>query len=230
LSPREPRPGQSLERSGNKLAFAFWQSVADGERGPRKKLAPHSPLSALHRLYGVAGPLRALGLPPGAWPSEFTAATHPSHPGAPELTTGALTVGSIRVAYGLTWWLQAGKPVLAEVTPGPGFGRTQVPDAPSPRIELDPTAAALWTVELPLSGLPFVLRALATWWRVEDQISTAHGPGAIAGAVTAAVSRASALGRRRGEIAELQCVSLAAIERVEREAGKLLRLDRGRGW
>lgn len=230
--PRAPASSRerSPERDGNRLAFAFWQSVADGERWPRKKLAPHSPLSALLRLYGATGPLRALGLPPGAWPSEFTAGTHEPEPGFPQLTYGALTVGSVRVSYGLTWWLEAGKQVIAEVTPGPSFGRIQVPDAPAPLIELDPVAAALWAVELPVSGLQFVLRGLATWWRIGDQIATAHEPGAIAGAVTAAVARASALGRRRGEIAAFQGVSLAAVERVERDAGKLLRLDRARGW
>jgi hypothetical protein len=227
---RDRRPGQSLERVGSKLAFAFWRSVADGQRWPRKKLAPHSPLSALHRLYGAVGPLYVLGLGPDAWPSEFTAGTHPSQPGLPVLTTGALIVGSVRVPYGLTWWLEAGKPVLAEVTPGPSFGRVQVPDPPAPRLELDPVAAGLWNVELAVSGLPLVVRGLATWWRIEGSISERHEPGAIAGAVAAAVSRASALGRRRGEIAGLHGVGLTAIERVEREAGKLLKLDRDRGW
>jgi hypothetical protein len=91
-------------------------------------------------------------------------------------------------------------------------------------------AAALWTVELPWSGLPFAVRALATWWRIEGQVAPSHEPGAISGAVAAAVSRASALGRRRSEISERYGIPIAAIETVEREAGKALKLDRERGW
>ena len=58
-----------LERTGNKLALAFWQAVAGGERWPRKKVARHSPLAALYRLYGQVAPVCALGIPPRQWPS-----------------------------------------------------------------------------------------------------------------------------------------------------------------
>ena len=77
-----------VKRTGNKVAFTFWDCVANGGRWPRQKTARDSPLRALYRLYGRAGPLYAIGVPPGGYVEEMAASTYPSHPGAPELTVG----------------------------------------------------------------------------------------------------------------------------------------------
>lgn len=49
---------------------------------------------------------------------------------------------------------------------------------PPARIDLDPVAAALWRVELPLRGPHLLLRCLAAWWRIADQAGPlARGTG-----------------------------------------------------
>jgi hypothetical protein len=235
----------ALERTGNKLGLAFWQAVSDGTRWPRKKVVRDSPLSALYRLYGSVGPLCALGLPPGQWPSRVTAATYPRPSGFPHLTSGDLVAGETSYPYALYWWLEAGKPVVGEVLPTPhpaviasAAGGAAAHDrtlrlrdwAPSPSIELDPVAAALWRTELPGAGLSIAVRCLATWWRLQDTIDGAHSPSTTAAAVAGAVARAAGMRRGRLEAAEAYAADAAVVDRVAREHRSELRLDRDRGW
>lgn len=228
-----------LERTGNKLAFDIWQCVANRERWPRKKVARHSPLSALYRLYGAEGPLRAIGVPLGGWPAETTTVTYPSSTGAPMLTHGEIKVGRVLYPYSLCWWLEAGKPVAAEVLPVPmplllaPNGRSDTglrEDAPRPLIGLDPIAAELWRVELPAAGLPMTVRCLATWWRVESAVDRSRPATAVAAAVGYAVGRAAGLRRTRAGAAEAFGVEAPLMDEAASALGSRLRLDRGRGW
>lgn len=228
-----------LERTGNKLALDIWQSVAHGERWPRKKVARNSPLSALYRLYGPEGPLRALGVPSGAWPAEATTVTYPSSSGAPMLTHGEIKVGRGVYPYSLYWWLEAGKPVLAEVLPMPTplllapNGRSDTglrDDSPRPLVPLDPVAAELWRVELPATGLPMTVRCLATWWRMEAAADPSQPPAAVAAAIGYAVGRAAGLRRTRVEAADAFGVERPLMDDAARALGSRLRLDRVRGW
>jgi hypothetical protein len=91
-------------------------------------------------------------------------------------------------------------------------------------------AAALWRVELPEAGLPIAARCLATWWRLEEAVGPASAPAAVAAAVAGAVARAAGLRRRRAENAEAYGADPGAVDRVTRELGSQLRLDRARGW
>ncbi|MDQ3607896.1 MAG: hypothetical protein M3459_03215, partial [Actinomycetota bacterium] len=195
-------PGKA-QRTGNKLALAFWQAVAGGTRWPRKKVAGDSPLAVLYRLYGPAGPLCALGVPPRRLPSEVTAATLPHEAGCPQMTTGEVTAGGIAYPYTLSWWLEAGKPVIAEVMPAPhplvlaanGAEEIEVrlrEQAPAPGADLDSVAAALWEVELASHGLPVAIRCLAAWWRVRESVDEAHAESTLAAAAAAAVAGAVA--------------------------------------
>jgi len=230
-----------LERAGNRLALAFWQTVAGGSRWPRTKSAPDSPLRALHRLYGPGGPLCALGIPSGQWPSQVTTATFADPSRRPQLTTGAVEAGGISYPYALQWWLQAGKPVVGELMPAPhpalvvaaGAPETvaRLHDrAPVPCIELDPVAAALWREELPTAGLPIAVRCLATWWRMRDAVDPSHATSPVAAAIAGAVARAAGLTRRRNETAAAYRVDRDAVDRVVGDLGPRLRLDRDRGW
>jgi hypothetical protein len=240
-----PRPSESTftERTGNKLAYAFWRCVASGDRWPRQKAARDSPLRAVYRLYGNEGPARAIGIPAGHLVDEMTATTYPTEPGAPELSMGSVTADGESYRYAMFWSMQAGKPVLGEVMPAPhplalppihgedaelGWRLREL--APEPTVELDPVASTLWAVELEHSGLPFAIRCLATWWRAEGSTDPSWPSAAVAAAVAAAVSRAADTRRTRARTATIYETDLASIVSVEEELTTELRLDRGRGW
>jgi hypothetical protein len=241
-APRRSDPPVN-ERIGNKLAFAFWQCVASGDRWPRQKAARDSPLRALYRLYGNAGPQCAIGIPAGHHVDEMTATTYPTMPGVPELSMGTVTAHGEGYPYALLWSLQAGKPVLGEVMPAPdplllaplhgddaALARRLRERAPVPTAELDPVSCALWIAELRESGLPFAVRCLATWWRVQGSADPTAPPRAVAAAVASAVARAAGLRLRRAKTAATYETDLTLIESVEDELKAELLLDRGRGW
>ncbi|MGH2949733.1 MAG: hypothetical protein ACRDPC_26320, partial [Solirubrobacteraceae bacterium] len=221
---------RALMRTGDRLALAFWQAVADGARWPRKKMARDSPLRALYRLYGSDGPLHAIGVPSGRWPQQVTTTvTLPFDSDGPLVTGGAVFAGGAAHRYALQWWLELGKPVVGEVRPALD---TDGPTRPRPpAVELDPVAAALWRVEPARSGMPIAVRCLATWWRVQSGVDPSHEPGAVAAAVAGAVARAAGMRRRREETARSYGTHFEGVERVVvGDLGDRLRLDRLRGW
>ena len=237
---RPPSRG-SIERTGNKLALAFWQRAAGGERWPRAKTARDSPLRAVYRLYGAPGPLHALGIPRGQLPDEVTASTYPGKRGAPELTLGVVLADGRGYQYVLSWWQEAGKPTVGEVSPaahplalpplegnGSDLAARLREAAAPPAIELDPVAAALWAAELECSGLPFVVRCLATWWRVRDDRGADHD--AAAAAVAHAVAKACGMRRTKDAAATMYGIEVVAMDRAADALGGALRLDRARGW
>jgi len=230
-----------VEERGNKLALELWQRVAVGERLPRSKIVRDSPLSALHRLYGAEGPLRAIGVAPGDCPSEATASTLPGEPVGPQITGGEIVAGGREYRYVLCWWLLGGKPVVAELTPTidhlPGLRRHRSSAAalagerpPAPGIALDRVAAELWRVEPQRVGLPIAARCLATWWRIATAVGQPDDPAVVAAAIGQAVSRASGLRRSRADGAGAYEVAPGALDAAARGLGPLLLLDPGRGW
>lgn len=247
---RRPRPNLSApaahdasQRTGNKLALDFWQRLARGDRWPRKKVVRDSPLRALHRLYGPAGPLYALGIPIGQWPDKVTAGTHPTEGSAPTMTIGVVGAGAVDYHYSLCWWLEADRPVIGEIAPTPhplalppARGETRATaarlheHAPQPTADLDPVAAALWRAELGRTGLPFVVRCLAIWWRLESSSDPAKPAAAVAAAIAGAVARAAGFRRSKAETAAIYETDLGGVDRVARTLGSALRLSRVRGW
>jgi len=233
-----------VEARGNKLALELWQRVALGERLSRSKVLRDSPLSALHRLYGAEGPLRAIGVAPGGCPSEATASTFPGQPAGPgglRITGGEIVAGGREYRYVLCWWLIGGKPVGAELTPTIDhmlrLRRHRSISAalsderpPAPVIALDPVAAELWRVEPRRGGLPIAARCLATWWRVATAVGEPDDPAVVAAAIGQAVSRASGLRRSRADGAGAYGVAPGALDTAARALGPLLRLDPERGW
>jgi len=231
------------ERTGNNLALAFWQGIAGGNRWPRSKAARDSPLRALYRLYGDAGPLCAIGIPGHQSPTEVTASTYPTQPGFPQLTIGTVIAGGEGYRYSLTWWLEAGKTIVGEITPAPdplalppAYGRTLEASArlresaPAPTVELDCVSSALWRVELGRFGLAFAVRCLATWWRVQKGADPAESPAVVAAAVSGAVARAAQMRRSRAEAAVLYGTDAALVERAAQALKGDLCFDRARGW
>ena len=241
--PSRPSSPAHVKRTGNKLAIAFWDCVANGGRWPRQKTARDSPLRALFRLYGRAGPLYAIGVPPSAYVEEIAASTYPSQAGAPELTVGNVKASSNVYPYAMFWWIAAGKPVVGEIMPAPHplalppldgetaeIGRRLRERAPAPIVPLDPVASLLWRTALHQHGLPFAVRCLTVWWRLSDRFDPVPTDEAVADLVASAVARAAGIKRTRSESAPRSEAGrrLATLTEQALEAG--LRIDPGRGW
>ena len=155
-------------------------------------------------------------------------------------------MGDASYPYALHWRLEGGKPVVSEVMPGPhpAVLGPSVPDpaeaetaarlheaapAPAPAIELDPVAAALWRTELAESGLPFAVRCLATWWRVERHCPP-HPTAAVAATIAAAVARAAGLRRPPAHASSLYAAATESAKSAALDLRAHLGLDRSRGW
>jgi len=235
-------------RVGNKLGGDFWRAVADGASWPRKRADPHSPLSVLYRLYGADGPLRGIGIPPGMLPTESSCITADPDPD-PDLlhcTGGRVVAGGAAYRYLLAWRLEAGRPAVHEVGPfprgrhvelparwllPPGVGMALHQGAPSPRIDLDPVANALWQSELPQNGLTLVARCLAAWWRVADDPGLpAQPPQALAAAIAAMVGRRAGLNRTREAAAADYGIDRSEVVAAARRLQALLGLSDTRCW
>jgi hypothetical protein len=243
----------TIERTGNKFALALWQQLARGERWPRKKLQRDSPALALYRLYGQAAPMCALGIPPGLRPAEATASTYPDEAettrsrrtgsSGSELTTGEIVAGGLAYPYALFWSQQGDTPAVGELMPMPhpfilppqGGATAEMHSrlhegAPAPQAALDAVAGLLWETELRRSGLPFVARCLATWWRIQDAVDAVEPPAALAAAVVGGVARAAGSSHRHRDAAATYHADSDLVGQISRRLGIRLRLDRARGW
>jgi hypothetical protein len=164
-------PGAPEERK----VVDFWNQVGAGERRKLSRLiAPDSPLAALTRLYGAAGPLRGIGIPAGHAPVSFTSG-HYDRPVAGERggTAGELSTHRAQYPYLLLW---SGDRLLEEIFPFSApwhLGRAQMllkplAQVPPPRTDLDTVAQLLLGHVAARHGLTFAARALAAWWRLPD--------------------------------------------------------------
>lgn len=176
-----------MERLGAKLAVALWTAVAEAKRWKAKSTVPHSPMSALARLYGHLGPLRAVGAEPGAMLDNLSVgATFPGQPARgrqPAMchaTTGQLLTTAGVIPFTVRWEQVPGATLVGELLPGlrvegylhhcplPAPGSlVDFRRPPEPLSPLDPAARALWNETAPRFGLHVGLRCLALWWRVK---------------------------------------------------------------
>lgn len=238
--------GRSLDRlltssitakAGRRLAGRFWETMALGRRWPRRAMIPGSPFWVLDHLYGADAPAVALGMPRGAVPMEATMATLGRDPFQPRMTMGHVLVDRDIYPYGLVWRSVAGTACVEEVLPTddpmarlprradlhPDLVERLFDALPDPPVDLDPVARALWDVELPLRGLPFVARALATWWRLEDaRAVAAHPVGALAAAVAMVTGQASGLRPKLPEAAGAHAVDPDAVGEALSDLRQLL--------
>jgi hypothetical protein len=164
-------PGKPEERR----VVDFWDQVGAGEtRKLSRLIAPDSPLAALTRLYGAAGPLHGIGVPAGHTPLSFTYANYDR----PVAGQRGGTAGELRTRHGHYPYLLLWSPgkLLDEVFPYSApwhLGRAQrllkpPSHVPAPRSDLDAVAQLLLTRVTARHGLTFAARALAAWWRLPD--------------------------------------------------------------
>ncbi|MGI8777510.1 MAG: hypothetical protein ACR2LJ_09025 [Acidimicrobiales bacterium] len=244
--PSGAAPPGGFERAGTRLASDLWGAVARGERWPRKGkgVAADSPFAAAVRLFGAHGPVRSVGLESGRSIIDFSSITVPPV-GTLACTTGRLWTGSEEVfPFTLRWSLDGAKPVVSEVLPFLGAGYDRLPSptrlhpgttpllmegAPTPRLPLDPVAAATWALAVAPLGIPVVLRCLAAWWRVRDDIDEARFPPPV---VATALVRlvATRAGAHRASLPIGHGTDDATVTVAARHLQSRLELSRTRPW
>jgi hypothetical protein len=172
VAPTRPfLPGKPEERK----VVDFWNLVGGGETRKLSRLvAPDSPLAALTRLFGAAGPLNGIGVPAGHTPVKFTCGNY-DHPvsGQRGGTAGELNTHHGEYPYLLLW---SPDRLLDEILPYGApwhLGHAQmlfkpITQVPATRVDLDIVAQLLLTHTTARHGLTFAARALAAWWRLPD--------------------------------------------------------------
>ncbi len=207
-SPGRTQRDKRIEKVWRDVARGFWGAVGSLER--YGSVTPRSPLDALYRCYGPAGPLLAVGLAPDA----FLRGMHAFLLGGGEDGTDVLsTAGTVHTSDGLArfvlrWRLVGRDPSVIEVLPpGPPAGGRSLPtvhrsrnllggvpgpETPRPR-DLGPVETLVWQDAIG-DGLPLVVRSLALYWRVQGQRRLGPvRPNALAAAVVATARRHSEL-------------------------------------
>jgi hypothetical protein len=234
--------GPVLPRKAEERKVAdFWQLAADGERRKLARLiAPDSPLAALTRLYGPAGPVFGIGVPAGETPRSFTCHNYDELvAGQRGGTAGVLKTDHDQYQYLLLWSRDR---LLEEILPysmpwHPGalarFGGGSVTQAPPPHGPLDQVAALLLTHTTRRHGMTFTARALAAWWRLPDldDLLAQFPPPVLAAAVDRAVrywSRAAQV--TYPEVAEAFRTDQAAIRKATPMLQKRLQLSDTTNW
>ena len=227
-----------IDAAGDELADAFWERVF--EKRPWRRVASDSPLSVLYQLYGPTGPLHAIGMPVGVLPDSYTSWTSPHQPDSNQITAGELRVGRDTYSYRLHWRQVGGKAVVSEVEPGyqaltgdlePDGGPMFRP--PRPRGALGALESTLWETDLPLFGLPLVVRCFAFWWHIRDlSLLRRHAPAVLAAALMSVVGLESGRHLRHGDghrrlrragLAEVHGAHQKALDRAARELNAVLR-------
>ena len=229
-------PGKPEERK----IVDFWNQVGAGETRKLSRLvAPDSPLAALIRLYGTAGPLHGIGVPGGHTPVSFTNGNY-DRPVAGQRggTAGELHTGRGQYPYLLLW---SADKLLDEIFPYSApwhLGRAQMllkppTHVPAPRAELDEVAQLLLTRVAAQHGLTFAARALAAWWRLPgpDVLLARFSPRVVAATVDRAVrywSGASQAGYP--DAAAAFAADQADIRKATPVLQKQLQLSSTRNW
>ncbi len=180
--------GETVARTGSRLALSFWESVLANERINRREVAPHSPLEALLRLYGPRGPAIVVGLRPDERPTGIGTSTSPPDADGVAITSGELKTSADReVPFALYWRPTPTRSVFeVESFPIAAIGRMLVQrDAyaealrvrlreflrppPEAVVDLDPGASILLRQSATTLGLAYAARCLAAWWHVTER-------------------------------------------------------------
>ena len=238
---------KALNRSGQRLAMDLWSTAGQQNlRALRRLCAPDSPAGAAIRLFGLAGPARAVGLTLGDQPESLTSVTFAAGRGELACTGGYLKTGSGSYPYLLRW--QVGARQASEILPFESMLHGFLPSArwmlglagarlfgglPEPDAELDPVALRLWCRVVPEHGLPLSLRCLAAWWRIgdADTLLAAHPPSELAATIHRMVGyRAGEAGVTHDRTAGLYQVEAARTRALTSLLQNRLQLSAQQPW
>lgn len=238
-----------LAADGNRLALKFWEDVVGEDRRLARLVVPGSPADVALQVWGPHAPALAVGIPPGALPSELDAGTVP-HPGSVlQVTAGQLQVSWRRYPYSLRWDGRRGRPgevqvaevVSGHISPGARLSAYDVPPwwrsaailraLPAPRVVLDPVAAALWRVELPLRGPHLLMRCLAAWWRIQGRLGVpAPADADVAATIARIVAACAGTQVTIDAVTGQYAADRGQVSGLGAELRRLLALTRDRGW
>lgn len=233
---RPVQPGKPEDRK----VVNFWNHVGAGDHRKLARLvAADSPLAALVRLYGSAGPAYGIGVPVGATPTSFTS-RHYDRPvaGSRGGTAGTLETRHDSFPYLLLW---SSDRLLDEILPysmpwhlGRAAFISRLPKvAPPPRIDLDPVAALLLSGITVHHGLTFTARALAAWWRLPEsaELLARFDPATLAAALDRSIRYWSGVPRvTYPDAARAFRADEAAVRKVTPVLQKQLQLSASRNW
>jgi hypothetical protein len=229
-------PGKPEQRK----VVDFWEFAGTGNtRKLARLVAPDSPLAALTRLYGAAGPLHGIGVPVGVVPTELT--THNYH--QPVAGERGGTAGELRTRRGSYDYLLLWSPdrMLDEVLPyagpwHPGHFHAHfapVTEIPHARIDLDVVAQLLLSRTTARYGLTYAARTLAAWWRLPDPESmlARFSPAVIAASLDRAVCYWSGVpGTGYPEAAATYRADQDDVRKATPVLQQRLQLNRTRNW
>lgn len=230
-------PGKAEERK----VINFWNHVGTGEHRKLARLvAADSPLAALTRLYGAAGPLYGIGVPADDTPTGFTCDNY-DQPVAGDRGSTAGAVETRRrneYPYLLLW---SPDRLLEEIFPYSApfhLGRVTAfhrPPTlvPAPRIDLDSVATLLFSRTTARRGLTYTARALAAWWRLRrsEELLARFDPATLAAALDRAIRYWSGAPQATyPDAAKAFRADEAAVRKITPILQKQLQLSPTRNW
>jgi hypothetical protein len=196
-APPPVRKRKPTTAKGDELATKLWRAAAANRASElRKLIAPDTPAAALYRLFGAAGLRHAVGIPANARLATFS--TSSTVLGDDRgLTSGTINTDVGSFPYTLHWTVQEQAVLVAEALTYPLYPdgrinamywwtagrRTHARPKPT-ATGLDPVTRALIHTGTAWHGLAVTARAVAAWWRLnnEHDLSPTSGPAAIAAA------------------------------------------------
>lgn len=209
-----------LEKLWRSVAETFWSSVASGERC--RSVAARSPLEALYRCFGAAGPLLVVGLPARAYLMSLRSTPPEGDVDGVLTTSGVLDASEGATPFQLRWRLVGKAASFVEVVPHRAVpARAAALPVPG---RLGPVEERLWHHEAmgTAGDVALAIRCLALYWRIQGHRRLGGlGVPAVAAGVATVARRSS--GRRGGLEAVARAHGVAAAEvRAARDAIELV--------
>jgi hypothetical protein len=245
-------PASGPDKTGDRLTRLIWESVLNDARLKQSQLVPWSPMAALVRLYGSAGPALAVGMHDTEEPRGYLSET-----GAEPITGLAETIGWLQTSRGrelrfvFEWRLDSGR--LLSIAPwnlgvlGPALSASYgeaararfrdllvaPPFSPAP---LEPAARLLLRQSSEWLGLGFASRCLAAWWYLfegvptEDRDDDVQAGDVLAAAVEAVVARRTGIRVTANGAAERYGCALTAARAEIKRVQALVKDVPNAGW
>ncbi len=222
------REDRRLRDEAARLTITFWQAVAERRMPRGRHMVQGSPLRILFDLLGVHGPRLVTGIPVVQPLMTAECGGVPGRLGGGVATTGEVQTPSGGHPFTIHWRRHGGRLAAVELLPFDDALTAKLPPFSAlPRRTVsrlysdaapllagccDPLVGALRDVDLPVVGLPVILRCLAAGRRA-GAVAGAHPPVAVAAALVGLVAPRSGVTRGLRVAAAAHHVEAAVVER-----------------